>query len=119
MAAMDSTLYLPNETLYFRNYPEIRPILSDIQSVITYASEVYTAVTDYTNGNTTMINLDVAELQASIDLCRSICQTLGTASNVCYDLLVELRSILSVFQTLMYVNSRYKGQYIKSLISTS
>jgi len=40
MAVMSSTYYLPSEELRYRNYPEINTVLTDVNSIISYAKRV-------------------------------------------------------------------------------
>jgi len=112
MAVMESTLYLQNEELDFRNYPEVRTVLSDVQDLINYATEASIVISAYTSSTADRIDLSIVDLQKYTDLCRSVCSILGSASNVCYDLLVEMRTLQGTLQTLMYVKNRYGNQYI-------
>lgn len=112
MAVMESTLYLPEEELNFRNYPEVRPILSDIQELINYATKASNALKMYTNSTLDKVDLSIVDLLKYTKLCRSVCSTLGMAPNPCYDLLVELRVLQRILQTLVFVKNRYGSQYI-------
>lgn len=107
-----STMYLPSEVLQYRNYPEVNYALNDINTILDYAMRVNNAITDYVTGVFDKVDVDAHDLQVHIDLCRSVCYTLGTAPNVCYDLLMELRSIQSVMQTVMYTKNRYGDTYV-------
>ena len=112
MAIMEGTLYLPAERLNFRNYPEVATLMGDIKDIIRYSIEVGNAIKAYTSSTLDRINLNIVDLQRCILLCRTVCSTLGLAPNVCYDLLVEIRSLQNTLQTLVFVKNRYGSQYI-------
>jgi len=117
MALMGSTLYLPEEELNFRNYPEVRTVLPYVQEVITYAAQAVTAIKQYTSGASDRVDLSIVDLQKYTKLCRTVCSTLGSAASVCYELLAELRTIQNTLQTLMYIKNRYGSQYIGAPVS--
>ena len=112
MAVMVSTLYLAKEELNLSNYPEIRGILKDVQELISYAIGVSTVMGDYISGIYDRMDINIADLQKYIVVCRSLCDVLGTSPNVCYDLLTELRLIQNSMQTLIFIKNRYGTQYI-------
>ena len=112
MGVMERTLYLQSEDLNFRNYPELQGILNDIQELIGYSTAVSNALNAYVNTITTRINLSIVDLQKYASLCRNLCNTIGNAPNVCYDLLVEMRLIQDTLQTLIYIKNCYGSQYI-------
>lgn len=106
------TWYLPEEELHYRNYPEVNYAQADIQLILQYAMRVDTAIFDYSNGTFDKIDIDVHDLANYIDLCRSVCSKIGTAPNVCFDILLEIRSIQKILQTLMYAKNKYGNTYI-------
>ena len=112
MGTMNSTLYLPDEVLNFVNYPETKDIAKDVGALIAYASKTTVALQAYTGGTSNRIDLSISELQKYVALCRSVCMIIGSAPNICYDLLVELREIQDVLQTLVHIKNRYGSQYI-------
>ena len=114
MGTMDSVLYLPEEVLNFTNYPEIKDIVPDISALIAYASKANTALQAYLSGVSDKIDLNISELSAYIVSCRNICNIIGTAPNVCFDILVDMRELQDILQTFAYVKNRYGNQYVGS-----
>jgi hypothetical protein len=113
MSIMESTTwYLPDEVPTPRNYPEVAVTEADIQLIFSYGLRVSSAIEDYTSGAFDKIDIDVNDLLVHIALCRSVCDTLGNAPSVCYDILAEIRNIQSALQQLMYAKNRYGGVYI-------
>ena len=112
MATMGSTLYLTKEKLSSRNYPEVSDAMESIQEIITYIASIGSAIEAYTNGSLDHININVSDLQKYTTLCRNICDTLGSAPNVCFDILTELREMQNGMQVLIFVKNRYGNQYI-------
>jgi len=119
MAVMSSTYYLPSEELRYRNYPEINTVLTDVNSIISYAKRVNIALVNYNSGAYDKIDVDTVALQNYIDLCRSVNAILGNATNVCYDLLVEIRALQTEFQTIMYLKNKYNNKYVGTPTSTT
>ncbi|MNN36620.1 hypothetical protein D3C81_1505220 [compost metagenome] len=112
MPIMDSTNYLPQEKLNYRNYPEVRDKQADINTLFAYALRVNEALISYNSGEFDKIDLNTNELETNITLCRSISETLGTAKNVCYDLLLELRVIQKNMQLVRYLGKENGTRYV-------
>jgi predicted KAP-like P-loop ATPase len=112
MAVMENTWYLPEEALYFRNYPEVASVMPQLEDILAYAMRVNNAIIDYNSRVFDKIDVDVVALKRYINLCRATAEVLGRANNVCFDLLVELREIQNVFQTVMYLRNRYGSKYV-------
>lgn len=112
MPIMKSTLYLPGEKLNNGNYPEVGAAADDIQELISFSMKVLTALSSYIDGTYDKIYVDMIAVADYIQKCRLICESLGNASNVCFDLLIELRGIQETLQTLVYINNRYGDQFI-------
>lgn len=109
---MDSTYYLPSEELAYRNYPEVQIAQNDINTVTDYVMTVGSALDDYNQGVTDKIDINGDELQSNITLCRSICDTLGNAPRICFDVLLEVRNMQDFLQQLLYIKSTYGNEYI-------
>lgn len=112
MAIMETTWYLPKERLYYTNYPEVHELLDQINDIEDYAKRVGVALNDYNSGTYNKIDVNIVTLQGYIDKCRSVTGTLGRAANVCFDLLIELRQIQTILQTIMFAYNRYGDQYV-------
>lgn len=113
MGVMESnTWYLPSELLQFRNYPEVNSVSEDIDDIMDYSMHVHLALVGYTEGLYDRVDVDSHNLQKYIDKCRNVCNVLGNAPNVCFDLLLELRGVQNVFQQLLYAKNRFGSQYI-------
>lgn len=109
---MESTNYLPDESFSFLNYPEIEQQLSSIEELLDYALMVNTAINDYNSGTYDKIDVNVTELNQYLQICKDIINILGNAPKVCFEVLLQLREIQKAFQTLLYINRRYHGEYI-------
>jgi hypothetical protein len=113
MGVMASTTwYLTDEALTPRNYPEVALVEADIQTIFSYGLRANSAIEDYTSGTFDKIALDVNDLIVHVSLCRSVCNILGSAPSVCYDVLSEIRNIQSSLQQLVYIKSRHGSVYI-------
>lgn len=102
------TFYIPTNTPNLINFPVLRSQQANINALMTYALRVSSALADYNSGKYNKIDLNMGELQQNIDLCRSTCYTLGTASSIPFDVLVELRKFQDQFQNVMTIY-RVKG----------
>ena len=112
MPIMEATWYLPEEELQYRNYPEVHGVMDNINRLVYYAMSLSIVLDDYNNAVADRIDIDVVDLQKNITLCRSITDVLGNAPQVCFDLLMELRTIQDTMQTLLYAYNRFGSQYI-------
>lgn len=116
---MDNAYYMPNELPTTVNYPELGVRKADIQTVINYATTAQNAINDYNTGITDKIDLNQDEIQSNIDLCRDVCNTLGTATNACFDILTQLRMIQKLLQSLIYFKNQYGNQYVGKPTTTT
>lgn len=112
MGTMESTLYLPDEVLSLRNYPEVSSVTATVQEIMVYMAKVDSALVAYTSSTMDRIDLSITDLQKYVGLCRSVCTILGTSRNVCYDLLMEIREFQDILQDLAFIKTRYSSQYI-------
>lgn len=112
MSIMENTWYLPEEKLQFRNYPEVHAVSDSIDSLLDFGMTVASALQYYNEGTANKIDIDISALQKSILLCRSVCNTLGTAPKICFDILTELHKLQDIMQNLLYIRNRYGDQYI-------
>lgn len=109
---MENTHYLPDEELKISNYPEVALVQDEIGLIMGYAMEADQAVFEYNEGLKDKIDLDVVDLQKAIERCRHVCDILGNAPKVCFDLLLEIRELQMSFQELVYLKRRYGDEYI-------
>jgi hypothetical protein len=100
---MLDTFYLPKEAPSLVNYPVLREQQGNMGALMTYALRVASALTDYNEARYDKIDLNMDELQNTIQLCRDTCYALGTATAVPFDVLVELRKFQEQFQNLLYL----------------
>ena len=106
------TFYLPQEAVNYINFPELRAYKKDIETLLEYTLRVNTALADYNEGRYDKIDLNMEELKSHINLCRTICEALGNAPKVCFDVLIELREIQMHLQNLLYLKNKYGNRYI-------
>lgn len=116
---MDVTHYLPEEELTTSNYPEVVSLKSDLLKIESYAERVNLALTWYEESEFDKIDLDVVEIEEYAQLCRSVCETLSTASKVCYEVLLDVREIQNILQELLYLRRKYGDEYIGKPTNTT
>lgn len=109
---MESTHYLPHEELKITNYPELSKVETELDDVQVFAMRTNLALTDYTEGRTDKIDVDVEELRKHITLCRYVTDVLGRAPNVCYDILIELRAIQGTLHDVLFAYNRFGDEYV-------
>lgn len=109
---MAKTHYLPHEELKPSNYPELVRLSSDIATLQSYAISVDRALFAYNEGTADRIDVDIVELRKAIEGCRDIGAVLGNAPNVCYDILMEIREMMLVFQDLVFSKERFGSEYV-------
>jgi hypothetical protein len=94
------TFYLPKESISFGNFPVLRDVQTDLESIMTFALRVNSALIDYNEAKYDKIDVNMDEVGRNIDLCRATCSTLGLADKVPYDILLEVRSIQTQLQSI-------------------
>jgi hypothetical protein len=109
---MKTTCYLPDEEPYIRNYPEIADVSLDIENLIAFGTRIGNAIDAYVSEKYDRVDIDIIELQKSIDLCRETCTYLSSAPKVCFDMLLELRELQSLMQLFLYLKDRYGNQFV-------
>lgn len=109
---MEKTHYLPSEELKKNNYPEVVKVQADIDLIISYAMVVDLAVMEYNEGLKDKIDVSIVELQKTIDRCRAVCEVLGKSSNVCFDVLLEIRTLQANFQDILFIRRRFGSEYV-------
>lgn len=109
---MEPTHYLPSEVLKNSNYPELKAVEGKLDGVMLYAMRVDSALHAYSTGTTNRIDVDPTELRKWIEQCREVCEVLGNAPRVCFDVLMELRSMQTSFQELLFMHNRYGNEYV-------
>lgn len=95
--------YLPRESLTLVNYPVLREQREQIENMLVYALQVQTAITDYNEAKVDHIDVNMDELDTRVGTCRQVCEALGTADQVPFDILIELRMIQVELQHLVYL----------------
>jgi hypothetical protein len=103
---------LPNELPNYINFPEVRLQKDNITAVMSYSLTAQAALTDYNNGTYDRIDLNSDEIQSNIDLCRSICDVLGNANNVCFDVLLDVREIEKSLLKVLFLKRKYGNQIV-------
>ncbi|MBE0335124.1 hypothetical protein [Paenibacillus sp. 23TSA30-6] len=93
-------IYLPEEEISFVNYPVLREEQQNVEDISAYALRVYGALTDYNEAAYDRVDVNTAELEQYITKSRDTCSRLAAAANVPFDLLLELRTILSMFYNM-------------------
>ncbi|MGG1673510.1 hypothetical protein ACIFOE_23290 [Paenibacillus sp. NRS-1783] len=93
-------IYLPEEEISFVNYPVLRDEQQHIEDISAYALRVYGALSDYNEAVYDRVDVNTAELEQYITLCRDTCSRLASAVSIPFDLLLELRSILTMLYKL-------------------
>ncbi len=97
---MLDSFYLPQESISFVNYPVLRDEQSKIETIVSYALQVRESLTMYNEATANRVDINMDELDQQIILCRQTCEHLGTAEKIPFDVLLELRSVLSTFYSL-------------------
>lgn len=108
------TFYLPKEAVSFVNYPVLRDEQSNIESLMTFALRVNSALTDYNGAVFDKIDINMDEVERNIEQCRATNLNLGTSDRIPFDVLFELRKIQHALQQLRYLFS----QFGKNLVGT-
>ncbi len=109
---MESTHYLPHEELKITNYPELSKVEDDIDAIQVFTMRTNLALTEYNEGLKDKVDIDVQELRKHIELCRSVADILGRASNVCFDILMEIRAIQHGLYDVLFTYQRFGSEYI-------
>lgn len=109
---MEAVHYLPHEELKGSNYPEVVSMSADIDAIQNFAKKVDQAVLAYNENVVDKVDLDVMEVQSFVNQCRKVCDVLGNAPNVCYDILLEIRALQMNFQELVFISNRFGSEYI-------
>jgi hypothetical protein len=102
MTLMSATHYLPSEELKYSNYPEIYEIQTKIDEFQERIEPVVIAISDYDMGTRDAIYVNIAEVERILSLSYDITDTLGAAENVCYDILLPLRSSQEALHELIF-----------------
>jgi hypothetical protein len=108
------TFYLPKESPSFVNFPVLRDEQVNIETLVSFALRVNSALVDYIEARYSKIDLNMDEVEQHITLCRGVCERLGMADNVPFDVLLELRVFQKQFQNIRLL---YRTQG-KNLIGT-
>lgn len=109
---MEITHYLPHEELKITNYPELSKVEAEIDMIQRHAVRVNQALGDYNEGRTDRVDVDITDIQRHIGLCRYVADVMGRASNVCYDVLMDLRSIQQGLHDILFAYRRFGSEYI-------
>ncbi|KAF6569106.1 hypothetical protein G9G53_22725 [Paenibacillus sp. EKM206P] len=97
---MLESIYLPEEELTYVNFPVLREERQSVEDITAYALRAYTALSDYNEALYDRVDINTAELEQYITLCRDTCSRLASADSIPFDLLLELRSILTMLYKL-------------------
>lgn len=99
------------DTYYFANYPSLRDEQTNIDTLMTFALRLNTAIVDYNESRFDRIDISMDEVEVNILQCRATCEVLGMADRVPFDVLVELRSILATLYAVRVLN-RQSGRNV-------
>lgn len=108
------TFYLPKEAVSFVNYPVLREEQGNIETLMTFALRVHSALTDYNEARYDKIDVNMDEVETNINQCRATTLRIGTSDRIPFDVLFELRKIQHTLQNLRYLYT----QQGKNLIGT-
>ncbi|AKG36081.1 hypothetical protein [Paenibacillus durus] len=97
---MLDSFYLPQEAISFVNYPILRDEQTNIEKIVSYVLQVRESLTAYNSATANLVDINMDELEQHLALCRQTCESLGTAEKIPFDVLLELRSVLSTFYSL-------------------
>lgn len=109
---MEITHYLPHEELKISNYPELSKVENEISEIQVFAMRTNLALADYNEGRADRVDVDIEELRKHIELCRYVGDILGRSSNVCYDILMDIRAIQQGLHDLLFAYNRFGSEYI-------
>ncbi len=113
---LDNVYYLPSEILSVQNYPIASQLWEDVEAITQYAGKALSALYNYNEKRSDKIDVAIAELLKYIALSRQTCQALSEASNVPYDLILELRRIQVLLQKIYHTYISFGSRYIGSSI---
>lgn len=99
---MSPTHYLPSEELKYSNYPELYELADKLDQYQTLLEPIIAAVNDYDLGTTDGIYVNIAEVINVRDLSFDISDTLGSAPNICYDVLIPIRDTQESLNELIF-----------------
>jgi len=115
---MDSVFYLPQEMPSLYNYPELEIVKEDLLNILSYSIKTDAEIKKYENNEVEQIELGLKELTNYIELCRQVCEVLGKANNVCFDVLLEVRNIQDSLQQTRYLYNNHREKYFLSEITS-
>lgn len=109
---MEITHYLPHEELKITNYPELSMVESEIDAIQVFAMRTNLALADYNEGRKDKVDIDVEQLRKHIELCRYVTDILGRASNVCFDILMDIRQVQHALYDVLFAYQRFGSEYV-------
>lgn len=109
---LETSIYLPSEVANLTNYPELRAQRANLTAIMDYALRATSALADYNEARYDKIDLNAGEIRQAIALCRSTSEVLGTAPKVCFDILLEIRTVQEDLQNLLFLRVKYGTKYI-------
>lgn len=109
---MENAHYLPHEVLKITNYPELSTVAKEIDAIRVFAMRLSILLADYNEGQADKISVDVEDLRSTIGLCRTVCDVLGRAPNVCFDVLAEIRTLQIAFHDVLFAHERFGSEYV-------
>ena len=112
---MEPSHYLDSEVLKHSNYPEGNVLAADLARLDEFFRTLNSAIAAYTEGEYEKVYLDDNEVTIHINLCQSVLETLGTAENPCFDILINIRQMLAVMYEIKYMMKRFGSMYFDSL----
>lgn len=99
---MDAVYYLPSEEFKYTNYPEVFGIMDKINSFTSSLEPIMLAVSDYDQGETDGIYVNIAEVERIREVSFEISEILGLAPKVCYDILLPIREAQEALNELIF-----------------
>lgn len=102
MFLLDPSQRSPHEEFQYSNYPEVAELEPKLNDLFTYLEFVTSAVSAFQENEADKIYLNVAEIDRKLDLIYEICDVLGRADNVCFDILMNVRSVQEILHEIKF-----------------
>jgi hypothetical protein len=114
MSILPKSQRSPKEEFLYSNFPEVATVSADIGLIYTYAQKVQEAINAYNDRRAEKVYLNIAELRNVLETSHNVCDVLGRAPNVCYDILINIRAIQEGFNDLLYSHTANGNEYVST-----
>lgn len=102
MYVQDKSQMLPDEEYKYSNFPELAQVQDEMNTLRAYMETVFTAMSLFEERQEDRIYLNIAELKDMLDMTYRVTDILGRADNVCFDILMNLRTMQEYLHELLY-----------------